>query len=844
MRREEFADWLSRRSYKGAPLTPTANRNRLGWLRALERTLPLIGLEHSDLDAVHSAGEWSGLLASLSAMRSDWRANEAAARSLSPEAPDPSGQINNILATARLYGHFADGKDPNHDADEELLPADIKGADRIRQYALDTYIFPARNEGRATVAIPVREVHDALGFSERWANVCQALTRPTFLELAAVNPPRCEGPEVSSTTVFHYDLEAAPFDQGAVEAALARLGDVIKDDAIKMFAVRLPDGREIAVQRDVKPAQIWVEGDVTVPLADKTETYAADRGRHSGLTPRLSHRSPYAQSVTLVRLSSWPAFHQLIDQYVESQNSSPRATLKEADPPMSVQGPTNLILYGPPGTGKTFATASEAVRLCSPHVDLKDRAAVEVEYRRLVEARQVEFVTFHQSYSYEDFVEGLRPPVASSDGEGDEDKSGFRLEVSPGVFHRIATRAAASKGSTGKSFDLTGRQVFKMSIGEAANPEDAYLFEESLANGYALLGFGQIDWTDDRFAKRDAMIEAWKAAEPEAEPPTARSASVQCPDMFRNWIKPGDILIVSKGNGSFRAIGEVTGPYEYASRDDGGYFHRRAVDWLWSDRNGVPVEEIYARRFSMRTLYMLASSDLNMSALQRYITSQEPGGPPEPFVLIIDEINRANISKVFGELITLLEPDKRITPEGGGLRVRLPYSREAFGVPANLHVVGTMNTADRSIALLDTALRRRFEFRELMPDPELKELKDASARCNVDLGKLLRALNDRIEYLFDREHQIGHAYFITCDSRDALDAVMRHKVIPLLAEYFYEDWSKVALVLGDADAGKPGRFLDRVELKPPAGPDFEGGDTRWRWTVRKDFAPDAYADVQ
>ncbi len=505
---------------------------------------------------------------------------------------------------------------------------------------------------------------------------------------------------------------------------------------------------------------------------------------------------------------------------------------------------TNLILYGPPGTGKTFATAREAVKLCSSGVDLDDRAAVEAEYRRLVEARQVEFVTFHQSYSYEDFVEGLRPPVSSKDGEGDEDKSGFRLEVSPGVFHRIATRAAASKGSTGKSFDLTERQVFKMSIGEAANPEDAYLFEESLENGYALLGFGEIDWSDDRFAKRDAMIEAWKREQPDAESPTPRSASVQCPDMFRNWIKPGDIVIVSKGNGSFRAIGEVTGPYEYAPREDGGYFHRRAVNWLWSDRTGVPVEEIYAKRFSMRTLYMLTPSDLNMVALERYITSQEPGGPPEPFVLIIDEINRANISKVFGELITLLEPDKRSTPEGGGLTVRLPYSKQAFGVPANLHVIGTMNTADRSIALLDTALRRRFEFRELMPDADLPELKAAGARCGVDLGKLLRTLNDRIEYLFDREHQIGHAYFIKCASRDDVDAVMRHKVIPLLAEYFYEDWSKVALVLGDATADTPGRFLARTELKPPTGLAFEGGDTHWRWTVRPEFASDAYADFQ
>lgn len=729
MRREEFADWLSRRSYKGAQLTPTANRNRVGWLKALERTLPLIGLPHSDLDAVHAGGAWNDLMARMAAIRSDWRSNEQAARSMAPEATDPTGQINNILASARLYGHFADGKDPNYDAEEEQVQVDSKEADRIRTYALDHFIIPARGRGEATVSIRAGDVSRALALGRNHANVCQALKGSKFQAMAAVAPPIVEGNGSTSATRLIYTLDSAVHSKAA-------------------------------------------------PPMNKTPS------------------------------------------------------------------PTNLILYGPPGTGKTFATAREAVKMCSPAVNAEDRAAVETEYRRLVEARQVEFVTFHQSYSYEDFVEGLRPPVSSKDGEGDEEKSGFRLEVSPGVFHRIATRAAASKGSTGKNFDLTGRQVFKMSIGEAANPEDAYLFEESLENGYALLGFGQIDWSDERFAKRDAMIEAWKQEEPEAEPPTPRSASVQCPDMFRNWIKPGDIVIVSKGNGSFRAIGEVTGPYEYAPRDDGGYFHRRAVNWLWSDRAGVPVEEIYAKRFSMRTLYMLTSSDLNMSALQRYITSQEPGGPPEPFVLIIDEINRANISKVFGELITLLEPDKRLTLDGGGLKVRLPYSKEAFGVPANLHVIGTMNTADRSIALLDTALRRRFEFRELMPDPDLPELKAAGALCGVNLGKLLRTLNDRIEYLFDREHQIGHAYFIKCASRSDLDVVMRHKVVPLLAEYFYEDWSKVALVLGDADASKPGRFLDRTELKPPAGSDFEGGDTRWRWTVRSAFSADAYADLQ
>lgn len=487
---------------------------------------------------------------------------------------------------------------------------------------------------------------------------------------------------------------------------------------------------------------------------------------------------------------------------------------------------TNLILYGPPGTGKTFATAQEAVRLCGEEVP-DDREQLMAAYRRLVEAGRIEFLTFHQNYAYEEFVEGLRPV------QQEEDSAGFHLQPEPGVLRRMARRAATSTGSGGPEFAIGDRQIFKMSIGRANDPEDAYLFEEAIEGGYALIGFDNLDWSDPRFETRSeiiAKLETEGNREGEISPYSGR---VQSPDIFRNWVRNGDLIVVSKGNLLFRAIGEVTGDYEYSPRSDGTYSHRRGVKWLWVDRAGVPVEEISSTKFSQKTIYLLTKSDLNLPALERYIESQREGsgGEPDQFVLIIDEINRANVSKVMGELITLLEPDKRIGATNE-LRVRLPYSREIFGLPSNLHIVGTMNTADRSIALLDTALRRRFKFKEVPPRPQL--LDEAEAATGLPLVKFLNTINDRIEYLLDREHRIGHAYFINCRKRNEVDSVMHSAVIPLLQEYFFEDLSRVAVVLGESKKG--GAFLSYREIKDPLGED----DARPSWTVLSDFAVDAY----
>ena len=203
---------------------------------------------------------------------------------------------------------------------------------------------------------------------------------------------------------------------------------------------------------------------------------------------------------------------------------------------------------------------------------------------------------------------------------------------------------------------------------------------------------------------------------------------------------------------------------------------------------------------------------------------------PLPHVLVIDEINRANVAKVLGELVTLLEEDKRQGAENE-IGVTLPHSGERFALPGNLHILGTMNTADRSIALLDTALRRRFDFEELAPDPDVLRPVDG-----IDLPAVLRAINGRLEWLLDRDRLVGHAWFMKAADKDDVDRVMKSRIVPLIAEYFHDDWGKVRAVLGGGDD-----FVRRESLSAPPGIDGEG-EERYRWTVcEPPFPKEAYA---
>jgi hypothetical protein len=428
---------------------------------------------------------------------------------------------------------------------------------------------------------------------------------------------------------------------------------------------------------------------------------------------------------------------------------------------MSLRPSLNTIFYGPPGTGKTYGVFRNAVMRANGldaeamAAQYPSHAAVMAAFDKLLikdwksEGERIAFVTFHQAFSYEDFVEGVKPKA--------EPNGTVSYSVEPGIFKRIVSRAMDN-------------------------------------------------WLMSRQSTRSATFE---------------DALEQLKDA---WERDKDMKFAMRTKGyEFSILGFTETSIQF-KKASGGTGHTLSL---------ATLRDLYYEQRELKDAGLDIYYPGVIDKLRSFSGGNRTTGSLQNYVLVIDEINRANVSAVLGELITLLEPDKRRGADNH-LEVMLPYSKEPFSIPPNLHIIGTMNTADRSVEALDTALRRRFSFEEFPSQHEL--LRNTMVRT-VDLADLLRIMNARIEMLLDRDHQIGHSYFMNwakgVDQEEKLRAVFKNNVIPLLQEYFYGDPVKVALVLGPhfvkEDSGDRVGFARKVK----GGEDIEA---KLRYTFQDPLA--------
>lgn len=426
----------------------------------------------------------------------------------------------------------------------------------------------------------------------------------------------------------------------------------------------------------------------------------------------------------------------------------------------------NMILYGPPGTGKTYNTAIYAVAICDglQLEDLKNKPYDEVLKRYQVlkdKEYRIAFTTFHQSYGYEEFIEGIKPRL-------DLDSADIEYSIRDGVFKEFCDRASQKIINTNLSEISEEATIWKVTVRSKVKND---CFDNNRV---------RINWginTDGAKGFVDEMAN-------------------------------GDIILTTDGSRkNINGIAVVSNKDAYEFTDESDKT-TRDVKWLAKNIDFDIIDINDKKMLHRMTVARVPNMNLSdvISVAKKYNVELKEtiiSDNTKPYVFIIDEINRGNISKIFGELITLIEPIKR---KGSyeGMEAILPYSNSTFGVPNNVYIIGTMNTADRSISLMDTALRRRFQFEEMMPDSQiLRKLgadKVIDRELELDVATMLDVINRRIEYLFDREHTIGHAFFTGLKdeaSVSKLASIFKKSVIPLLQEYFYEDYGKIRMILGD-----------------------------------------------
>nr|WP_243830461.1 AAA family ATPase [Campylobacter novaezeelandiae] len=396
--------------------------------------------------------------------------------------------------------------------------------------------------------------------------------------------------------------------------------------------------------------------------------------------------------------------------------------------------PLNQILYGPPGTGKTYHTIDKALEILGENLESRDEK--KAKFDEYVKNGQIVFTTFHQSYGYEEFVEGIKPRIDS-----EENSKEIKYEIKDGIFKELCEKALDNYENSILNADELNKKIeLKEKVENFLN----WLLETNEPIGKTKGGnFFVVEIDNKTIVIYSEGVERFDGI-------FNLNLSIfmellKCKDEFNNATE------------MFKKVFNR----DYADRTHTYYF------------NLVKKFKVYEKQ----SVIKIENNKNNDNSLK-------------PYIIIIDEINRGNVSKIFGELITLIEPSKRLGNKEA-LELTLPYSGEKFGVPKNVYIIGAMNTADRSITSLDTALRRRFEFVEMMPD-----VSELSIDCEgINLQELLIAINTRIEYLLDREKTIGHAFFIGVENLEGLKKVFQNKIIPLLQEYFYNDYALIDAVL-------------------------------------------------
>ena len=407
----------------------------------------------------------------------------------------------------------------------------------------------------------------------------------------------------------------------------------------------------------------------------------------------------------------------------------------------------NIILYGAPGVGKTHNTnrligfIEEGKSDVEIFKILKKNEFVENNDKPETKNR-VKFVTFHQSFGYEDFIEGFRP---NEDG---------KIELVDGIFKNICKQAIEDTIKSNINIKLQEKiniinekpTIWKISLGWNGEIKRECFNDNCIRIGWD--HYNNLNEFTENITQRELK------------------------DFYN--LQVGDIVLAFKNQWEIDGIGVVIGDYEFNDNYK-NYKHKRDVDWITKDKV-INIKEYNKNvRLTLSTLYRLpriSKEDILKMIEENTSIEKNTNVKSQNYYLIIDEINRGNISKIFGELITLTEEDKR-----DSLEVVLPYSKESLKVPSNLYIIGTMNSTDKSIALIDIALRRRFTFIKMEPNAEL--IKHQKAK------EIFEKLNKYITDTIGEDFKIGHSYFMKIQSNEELDFILEYKIIPLLEEYYY-----------------------------------------------------------